>query len=1607
MGVGFTLMATASLASAATLRVDDTTAQVGGVARVAVNLDNPEDGVRALQFSLGALPAGVEFVGAEGSGRAAGLTADAQRQPDGTVKVVLISLGEQAVAAGTGPVLDLHFVVHDTGSTSVALTPMEVRVAGTTGALDATGEGGQLHVEGESAAAASGGGCALDPTRSGQPLWLGLAFAAAWLIARSIQRVPMRVLGGWPAHQRSPFPSCPQSLSGHPGGEVGMHSRRRMRVTKEVNLVAVAVIAALASGAGAAGSPEAICVPWQPSNPSIAHNTYSGAATTLKGIARGPATDYQWNFGDGPPVTPWTAITDPYNLGVAHTYAGVVGQLFFAELHVRDASGNLGQSCTYPVQIYESSDLGIPEHLDVRINMAVDEGLWWLQTHMLRATYAAGSPGYEQPYGYWDPSYYPLGATCTAVDAFQQHGSKPNTDYDRDPYVETVQRALNYLLYNTYAFAIGPQPAGNPDVEPNGIGLVANQSASPTDTRQTYLGGICMIALASSDVPNRPAAVGGANVYGRTYSKIVQDMVDFFAWGQVDSGSGRGGWRYYANYAQSDMSTTQWPPLGMLAAEQNMGSTVPQFVRDEVIYFLDAMQNNALNNDNGAFAYGGYPHQILYNITKAAAGIIAHEFRGTPLTDPKVQKTIGYIYRHWNDTGNSWDDTRLHGNSYGMYGVMKAFRFPQPDITNVTEYDYNIGQQTGNRFDWYYTPTGQAQEGLASYIVRTQQADGSWDDVVGENPVYDAFATGWRLLTLLPGVTIPTPEAVICDCEKQEYNLNQDISLDGSCSFHPDRTRRIVRYEWDLDDDGVFDDAVGVEATIPGGFDQVGLYPVKLRVLDDNPANLGGPQSDTYVCQVNVHEPPHCPHAFAHPTPEGRYIGFIDVPLPLDASRSWDPDNEIVKYEWDLDNDGLFGQDDHDCFGEASDAVGISPQWTWHAPYSGVIGLKVTDAAGEFPSCSDIGYSSVEIGNHAPDSNPGGLYLALPNSTIPLDGTGSSDPDPGDDITFAWDLDNDGEFDDSTSAQPDFTVGSVVGMVYDICLKVTDSFGKYDIACTTVEVVSAVLRVGNANIPRGGLRAPIPIFLDNGVNVRGLQFVLTDVPDEVTLSPTPPARCATTARSSGLSCDCEQTGNTIVCVLISTGAARIAPGSGQVMTVFVDDTAPSCTAGEIIQLTLSDTAIADDNNNPLPHTTVNGSLRCGCPEDLNCDGRVDIFDALICVDVVLGRNPTRCADSDLDCSGSTNIFDCLIIVDTILGRRQPCSAPPCTAGTPTPTATPTSTRTPTPTATATPLLEDVLMPQAVILARGTVPGATVNLTAILNDASIGAQHIGDYAVWQKSLSAFDSHPTQGTHVTDPFPQTVQLTFALSAAGSFYFGAEGALPDVLSVVGSMYQDESFGVWDALMTAGWSQDEGIYEPRDIGLVGMGWRELRSLQTKGQVSGLPGDTYGFLTGASIRVKHKFPKPLSAIHYRITVMRGNGMANYPINRQWSQFASVYDNGTATRSVSLSYQGALGTYTYAIVDNNNGEQSWVTLDGTEITHQYNWGRHVKKLYNRYPASVGLGAIKTWSHINSVMTMTVVADSVNLSGWTENPSLGQRRNPSPDLLVLQPNVWTP
>jgi len=58
--------------------------------------------------------------------------------------------------------------------------------------------------------------------------------------------------------------------------------------------------------------------------------------------------------------------------------------------------------------------------------------------------------------------------------------------------------------------------------------------------------------------------------------------------------------------------------------------------------------------------------------------------------------------------------------------------------------------------------------------------------------------------------------------------------------------------------------------------------------------------------------------------------------------------------------------------------------------------------------------------------------------TVNFNGTGSSDPDVGNTITFAWDLDGDGAYDDSTASQPTYVYSQGT---YTVRLQVTDNNG--------------------------------------------------------------------------------------------------------------------------------------------------------------------------------------------------------------------------------------------------------------------------------------------------------------------------------------------------------------------------------------------------------------------------------------------------------------------------------------------------------------------------------------------------------------------------------------
>jgi len=840
-------------------------------------------------------------------------------------------------------------------------------------------------------------------------------------------------------------------------------------------LMGVVAAALLIQGSPSAASadvpPEVVTVPFHGELLAVPHDTWIGKETTFKGTAHdadGDATmvAYKWDFSDGY-STGWISGVDPYVIEAKHTYTGTMadgtpygpGRYFTAWLYVEDDTGLIGQD-SYFVAIRDVSDPG--EMLKVEVNVAIDNGLWWLHKQQIRGTYPDGAA-----YGYWDNVGFEVAATGTAVEAFELQGHLGKGDpYDisEDPYVETVQRGLNYLFNHMEERAIGEDPVycplGNPDTNGNGIGLACYSG------HEMYESGIALMTMGSSKSPDRVATTGP--VAGRTYLEITQDMVDFMAWGQnehldfgefiyrdVDasgdvspgdvrlrvwwaggwesvagtlvepghpdvgqelvpfaaeekhsdpdgngeyewqeriyrdldasndvsigderltdvgtyhagtivvagdpdlgtglvtfagdekhqenvawdlsynwSPTGRGGWRYGANFENSDNSVSQWPAIGLEAAERNLaglGLTVPEFVRPELLEWLAYSQCTAPDDRYGGFGYTTPCDWV--NVAKTGAGAAMLYWAGVPVGDPRFQDTLDFLDRHWYD---DWGCDGNFGNYYAMYAVMKGMVIPDPDVELIGSHD------------WYAE--------YARYILDEQNVYGGeylvdyscWGPG-GSGQVQNALATAWAMLILTPTVVQPPPVAD-AGPDVEDHPPIIPVEFDGSGSYHRDPTKEIVEYCWDFGDgspeecsptptaEHAYPAVYNPDGTINWG-ETTRDYRVTLRVRDNNVPPLEAEDGSI----VHIAGPPWKPVADA----DGPYEGWEDIPICLDGSGSYDPESrmyepghpwyeEIATYEWDLDNDGQF-----------DDSTGVNPCWTWESEGTYAVCLKVTDS---------------------------------------------------------------------------------------------------------------------------------------------------------------------------------------------------------------------------------------------------------------------------------------------------------------------------------------------------------------------------------------------------------------------------------------------------------------------------------------------------------------------------------------------------------------------------------------------------------------------------------------------------------------------------------------
>jgi len=330
------------------------------------------------------------------------------------------------------------------------------------------------------------------------------------------------------------------------------------------------------------------------------------------------------------------------------------------------------------------------------------------------------------------------------------------------PYRDKIIKGFKYIFGfgNALTRSIGTQTHGtpdtidNPDTDNDGIGVWFSGWS-------TYTAGIVLMAIAESRAPDREVDTLGSPVHGWTYKDVAEDVMNYLAWGQTDTGWGRGGWDYGAtddSGPNSDGSNTGYAVLGLQYAQaappEGFGLAIPNFVKEELALWINTIQCNAggaLDGGGGYDNVGGLPCGRYTNTLETGNILKEMEFCGTsysPSPGNGEDPAICFLVRHWKDLDDGCSD-------YGEYGWRGA---PGQKPSYQAMYTTTKGLVATGHINPAIIiceeDTIHWQDDFDSVIVATQNADSSWGACCWADKI---VCTVWALLVLEKAVPPPSP----------------------------------------------------------------------------------------------------------------------------------------------------------------------------------------------------------------------------------------------------------------------------------------------------------------------------------------------------------------------------------------------------------------------------------------------------------------------------------------------------------------------------------------------------------------------------------------------------------------------------------------------------------------------------------------------------------------------------------------------------------------------------------------------------------------------------------------------------------------------------------
>src|SRR4051812_6763550 len=260
-----------------------------------------------------------------------------------------------------------------------------------------------------------------------------------------------------------------------------------------------------------------------------------------------------------------------------------------------------------------------------------------------------------------------------------------------------------------------------------------------------------------------------------------------------------------------------------------------------------------------------------------------------------------------------------------------------------------------------------------------------------------------------------------------------------------DGDRSVTAYAWDTDGDNQFDD--GTTNPLSVAYALPGDRQVRVRVTDD-----AGARTTSAAATISVQN--------RRPTvvfdydpkfiPQGGSATF--------TSRSSDPEGRMDAQTWDLDGDGQF-----------DDATGATARATFPGTRPVSVGLRVTDKDG---AAADRRVQIVP-GNRAPTAT---IAVAPdpPQPGAPATLTATAEDQDGSVDSLAWDLDDDGEYDDAAGQSVTWTFP--VAGPQRVALQATDNSGSATVVVRRLNVGGAAAPVAPGGAPRRLLlMRPFPV----------------------------------------------------------------------------------------------------------------------------------------------------------------------------------------------------------------------------------------------------------------------------------------------------------------------------------------------------------------------------------------------------------------------------------------------------------------------------------------------------------------------------------------------------